>query len=232
VTVCDGEGVSVFELLRHGPWVKPEAVLFASDPLELDGWNLTCEPIETRKAEPAKLLQSSPPSLRLAEHLQVEGAIVCEFVCVLGAEGIVSKLAGSRYISGRCDARRKCAGTTWADSVVVALLDVPEDSAPARWYRTRTEGPSGARIQIPASLICDKSTEGCTTTEESLGPDHHCSIRAAWPWLIPANWLRHIADCELRQSQRFEHRDDMLTTLIADLRSGLVRCHREKNFLS
>jgi hypothetical protein len=85
-----------------------------------------------------------------------------------------------------------------------------------------TEGPSGARIQIPTSSICGKSREGRATTEESLGPDHHCSIRAAWPWLILQTGARHIADCD----------SDMLTTLIADLRSGLVRCHREKNFLS
>jgi bifunctional non-homologous end joining protein LigD len=108
VAVCDGQGLSVFDLLRHGPWVKHEAVLFAFDLLELDGWDLTREPIETRKAELAKLLQSSQPSLRLVEHLQVEGAIVYEFVWAMGAEGTVSKRVGSRYVSGRCDAWRKC----------------------------------------------------------------------------------------------------------------------------
>jgi bifunctional non-homologous end joining protein LigD len=76
VTVCDGQGVSDFNLLRHGPWVKHEAVLFAFDLLELDGWDLTREPIEARKVELAKLLHSAPPSLRMLEHLQVEGAIV------------------------------------------------------------------------------------------------------------------------------------------------------------
>jgi bifunctional non-homologous end joining protein LigD len=108
VTVCDDMGLSVFDLLRHGPRVKHDAVLFAFDLLELDGWDLTREPIESRKAELAKLLRSTPPSLRLVEHLQVDGAIVYEFVCAMGAEGIVSKRAGSRYISGRCDAWRKC----------------------------------------------------------------------------------------------------------------------------
>jgi len=108
VTICDAQGLSVFDLLRHGPRVKYEAVLFAFDLLELDGRDLTREPIETRKAELAKLLRSAPSSLQLVEHLQVEGAIAYEFVCALGAEGIVSKRAGSPYVSGRCSAWRKC----------------------------------------------------------------------------------------------------------------------------
>jgi hypothetical protein len=42
--------------------------------------------------------------------------------------------------------RRQCSGTTWGDPVGVALPDVPKkDSALARWYRMRTEGPSGER---------------------------------------------------------------------------------------
>jgi bifunctional non-homologous end joining protein LigD len=45
--VCDTQGLSVFELLRRGPRVKHEAVLFAFDLLELDGRDLTREPIES-----------------------------------------------------------------------------------------------------------------------------------------------------------------------------------------
>jgi bifunctional non-homologous end joining protein LigD len=100
ITVCDAQGLSVFELLRHGPRVKRNAVLFAFDLLELDGRELTREPIETRKAELAKLLHGAVPSVQLVEHLQVEGAIVYESVCALGAEGIVSKRLGSRYRPG------------------------------------------------------------------------------------------------------------------------------------
>jgi bifunctional non-homologous end joining protein LigD len=100
ITVCDAQGLSVFDLLRHGPRVKRNAVLFAFDLLELDGRELTREPIETRKAELAKLLHGAVPSLQLVEHLQVEGAIMYELVCALGAEGIVSKRLGSKYLPG------------------------------------------------------------------------------------------------------------------------------------
>ena len=40
ITVCDAQGLSVFDLLRHGPRVKHNAVLFAFDLLELDGREL------------------------------------------------------------------------------------------------------------------------------------------------------------------------------------------------
>src|SRR5262245_5353980 len=52
IAVCDDKGLPVFDLLRHGPRVKRDAVLFAFDLLELDGCNLTREPIEAQDQEP------------------------------------------------------------------------------------------------------------------------------------------------------------------------------------
>ena len=49
ITVCDEKGLAVFDLLRHGSRIKPEAVLFAFDLLELDGEDLRFMPIEIRK---------------------------------------------------------------------------------------------------------------------------------------------------------------------------------------
>jgi hypothetical protein len=43
-------GWAVFELLRHGRRVKPEAHLIAFDLVELDGRNLTAKPLQRRKA--------------------------------------------------------------------------------------------------------------------------------------------------------------------------------------
>ena len=37
IAVCDESGLAVFQRLRHGSRIKPEAVLFAFDLLELDG---------------------------------------------------------------------------------------------------------------------------------------------------------------------------------------------------
>jgi bifunctional non-homologous end joining protein LigD len=46
ITVCDEKGLTIFDLLRHGSRIKPEAVLFAFDLLELDGEDLRPMPIE------------------------------------------------------------------------------------------------------------------------------------------------------------------------------------------
>jgi bifunctional non-homologous end joining protein LigD len=107
IAVCNGMGLSVFDMLRHGPRVKRNAVLFSFDLVELDGRDLRMEPIEFRKAELKKLLRGGPTPLQWLEHLEVEGVVMFELVCALGAEGIVSKWKGSRYVSGRCDTWRK-----------------------------------------------------------------------------------------------------------------------------
>jgi len=38
----------------------------------------------------------------------IDGTVFDEHACRLGAQGIVSKCLGSKYVSGRCDAWRKC----------------------------------------------------------------------------------------------------------------------------
>jgi bifunctional non-homologous end joining protein LigD len=106
IAICDSNGLPVFDLLRHGPRVKREAVLFAFDLLELNGRDLTRDPIEARTAVLAKLLHQALPSLQIVEHLEADGAIVFQHACQIG-EGVVSKRAGSRYEAGRSDKWRK-----------------------------------------------------------------------------------------------------------------------------
>jgi bifunctional non-homologous end joining protein LigD len=103
VAICDESGIAVFDRLRHGPRVKPEAVLFAFDLLELDGEDLRGTPIEVRKRKLARLLSDVGSGLQLCEHLHGDGADIFLHVCQLGCEGIVSKRLGSRYTSGRTD---------------------------------------------------------------------------------------------------------------------------------
>jgi bifunctional non-homologous end joining protein LigD len=103
ITVCDGKGLAVFDLLRHGSRIKTEAVLFAFDLLELDGDDLRPMPIETRKRKLAQLVRNAGVGLRLSEHLHDDGTEIFEHACKLGCEGIVSTRVGSRYVSGRTD---------------------------------------------------------------------------------------------------------------------------------
>jgi bifunctional non-homologous end joining protein LigD len=98
--VCNEVGLAVFELIRrhrHGA----AAVLCAFDLIELDGRDLRRAPIEHRKQTLAKALRAPRPGIVLNEHFEGDGEIVFEHACALGCEGIVSKLLGSPYKSGR-----------------------------------------------------------------------------------------------------------------------------------
>jgi hypothetical protein len=63
--------------------------LYAFDLLELDGQVL------------ARLLVRARVGLEVNDHLAAPGDVVFRHACQLGLEGIVSKLLGSRYTSGR-----------------------------------------------------------------------------------------------------------------------------------
>ena len=76
---------------------------FVFDLLHVDGRNLRGLPLVERKSILAKLLAgaSADGAVRLSEHLEESASAVFKHACRLGAEGIVSKLARSRYSSGR-----------------------------------------------------------------------------------------------------------------------------------
>jgi len=98
--VTNAKGLAVFDLIRHKRH-GGDAVLIASDLIELDGVDLRRLPIEYRKHTLAKLVRSPHPGIVLNEHYEGDGDIVFEHACKLGYEGIVSKRLGSRYRSGR-----------------------------------------------------------------------------------------------------------------------------------
>jgi bifunctional non-homologous end joining protein LigD len=98
--VTDDSGVAVFDLIRrqrHGG----SAVLCTFDLIELEGEDLSREPIEYRKRKLAILVRNPRPGIVLNEHYEGDGEIVFKHACKLGCEGIVSKRLGSPYRSGR-----------------------------------------------------------------------------------------------------------------------------------
>lgn len=101
VAILDEQGRAVFELLQQGPRVKPEALLFAFDLLELDGKDMRRMPLLTRKSRLLDLLEGASPALVYNEHLEGDGEFIFEQACKLRCEGIVSKRADSPYRSGR-----------------------------------------------------------------------------------------------------------------------------------
>jgi bifunctional non-homologous end joining protein LigD len=98
--VCDGKGLAVFQFIRN--YRRGHiATLCAFDLIEIDGEDLSRQPIEDRKLELKKLLKNVHPGIAYNRHFDVESSIVFHHACKLGCEGIVSKRLGSPYSSGR-----------------------------------------------------------------------------------------------------------------------------------
>jgi bifunctional non-homologous end joining protein LigD len=101
--ILDGEAVA------HCPEGMPDfhgllgdgaasACLYAFDLLAVEGEDMRRLPLEARRERLADLLADASPALKLSEHLDGDGALICR----LGLEGLVAKRKGSAYRSGRC----------------------------------------------------------------------------------------------------------------------------------
>ncbi|HXC96428.1 MAG TPA: DNA ligase D [Edaphobacter sp.] len=103
VVVLDERGNTSFADLQAAFQEDPKKPLtyFIFDLLHLDGRNLRNRPLLERKAILDSLLTSSGEYIRYSEHLDSNGTEIFRKACELHAEGIVSKRADGRYISGR-----------------------------------------------------------------------------------------------------------------------------------
>jgi bifunctional non-homologous end joining protein LigD len=103
VAVPDERGVTHIDLLSEAIRQRhPEQLAyFAFDLLHLDGHDLRACAIEDRKALLRDVLGSSGcERIVVVDHITSSGAALFEAVRQIGAEGIVSKRAGSAYRAG------------------------------------------------------------------------------------------------------------------------------------
>ena len=109
VVVLDSDGTTSFAALQAAfqAGARAELTYFVFDLLHLDGHNLRDRPLVERKRILSDLLVRLPRdgTIRLSEHMTGSGKTIFEHACRLGAEGIISKLAQGKYVSGR--------GTAW-----------------------------------------------------------------------------------------------------------------------
>ena len=105
VVVTDSEGLSSFASLQAAFQGKKtgDMTFFVFDVLHLEGTNTRVLPLVERKEIVRTLISQLPEDthVRLSEHFQTNGSVMFDEACKLGAEGIVSKLASGKYISGR-----------------------------------------------------------------------------------------------------------------------------------
>lgn len=100
VVVLSAHGISDFQALQNRARTRGGLVYFAFDLLELDGEDLTREPLETRKARLHDLLGDATGIIRYTQHFDGDGEEVLRQACALGAEGIVSKRRDAPYHPG------------------------------------------------------------------------------------------------------------------------------------
>jgi bifunctional non-homologous end joining protein LigD len=105
LVVLSRDGTTSFAALQAAFQEGTESVLsyFIFDLLHQDGYNLRELPLLKRKQHLAALMAraSEHESLRFVEHLSGRALNVFQKACELGVEGIISKLASSKYSSGR-----------------------------------------------------------------------------------------------------------------------------------
>lgn len=100
--VLDAQGRPSFQALQNALKGAPERIdLFAFDLLELDGADLTDQPLIERKARLARILPRKSSRLRYADHIIGNGESLLEEFCASGLEGVISKRTDARYVSAR-----------------------------------------------------------------------------------------------------------------------------------
>lgn len=84
---------------------------FAFDLLYFDGQDLRGLPLVDRKSSLEKLMKGAPDALRYSEHFEEDGEMVLRHACRLSLEGVISKRADGKYVSGRSKEwiKSKCA---------------------------------------------------------------------------------------------------------------------------
>jgi bifunctional non-homologous end joining protein LigD len=109
--VLDANGKSDFQALQASlKGGKANLVYFAFDLLELDGEDLTRDPLRARKQKLSKLLGKGKGTIRYSEHVEGKGEELLQRFCAAGLEGVISKRADAPYTGIRSDGwlKTKC----------------------------------------------------------------------------------------------------------------------------
>jgi bifunctional non-homologous end joining protein LigD len=100
IVVPATDGTTDFSVLQNELKGKStRIVMVAFDLLYLNGYDLRKLPLVERKAHLKKLIAGT--SIQFSDSFETEGREIYAHACKVGLEGVVSKVADSRYISGR-----------------------------------------------------------------------------------------------------------------------------------
>jgi bifunctional non-homologous end joining protein LigD len=106
VAIVMPDGRTSFQALQGALKTSdPRFAYFVFDLLELDGKDLTKQPLEERKARLRALIGKRSGLIRYSDHVIGQGRELYALACKQGLEGIVSKRRDKPYLPGR--------GSTW-----------------------------------------------------------------------------------------------------------------------
>jgi bifunctional non-homologous end joining protein LigD len=111
---------------------------FAFDLLYLDGFDLRGASLIERKKVLAGLLDGVKPPIQYSEHFETDGASLFKQACELGLEGLIAKVKGASYRSGRMESWLKVKCITKGSYHVVGFL--PHPGAVGALYLAKKEG--------------------------------------------------------------------------------------------
>ncbi|WP_095203531.1 DNA ligase D [Mesorhizobium carmichaelinearum] len=103
IVAIDSQGRTNFSILKTGIAVGMPLKFYAFDLLELNGDDLSNEPLVARKERLEALLGERDPgdSLQFSSHIVDRGKKVFDAMCEGGHEGVIAKRADSRYVGDR-----------------------------------------------------------------------------------------------------------------------------------
>ena len=149
--VQDAEGRSDYGALRRAIGSQPHRLVFyAFDLLSLDGTDLRSLPCIERRERLALLVPRDPSSpLHHTTHFVGDGPEVFKLADAHGLEGIVSKLASSRYVNGptRSWLKTKCFAVETFDIIGVKIAD---NGMPYAMMARDGEDVGEALVTLPA----------------------------------------------------------------------------------
>jgi len=110
VVVPAEDGTTDFSVLQNElKGRSKKIVMVAFDLLYLNGYDLRKLPLFERKALLKKIIAET--DIQFSESFEVDGGEMYKHACAVGLEGVVSKVRGSRYVSGRVNdwVKKTCA---------------------------------------------------------------------------------------------------------------------------
>ena len=196
IIVQDERGASDFEGLQHALRHRPHSLLFyAFDILHLDGNDLRALPLIERRAKLKKLLgEEGAGALQFSEEFIGDGAALLRACAKHQLEGIVSKLASSRYRSGRSRSwlKTKC----FAESELT-LIGIDRDRKTGATRALLAKGDRSKLVYAGAAFLA-LNVEARKELKAKLVP--LAQEHPAFPWLRnrKAHWVQPMLSMRVK----------------------------------